>query len=170
FTAVTNYYLLSAIAMTNFTIRLSLLSNSRIKMKLELGNRATPWSASPKDSLQQTDFVIKAGSFLLGNREVGGDVFASGIVGDASGLKLLGDNIDVQGNLNVQKSVNAWAVKAVTADIGKVFADVGEFGFVKGKHVEFDTAFIKDFVNKNAFIDNAKIKAGNIRDLTATSI
>src|SRR5699024_5223009 len=79
FTAVSNYYQLCAIAMTNFTIRLSFLSNSRIKMKLELGNRATPWSASPKDSLQQTDFVIKAGSFLLGNREVGGDVFASGI-------------------------------------------------------------------------------------------
>lgn len=134
------------------------------------GNKSINYTPAPEDTLNQTDFVIKAGSFLLGNREVGGDVFASGIVGDASGLKLLGENIDVQGNLNVQKSVNAWAVKAVTADIGKVFADVGEFGFVKGKHVEFDTAFIKDFVNKNAFIDNAKIKAGNIRDLTATSI
>lgn len=138
--------------------------------QFEEGNVPSSYKPPIGEYMHQTDFVIKAGSFLLGNREVGGDVFASGIVGDASGLKLLGENIDVQGNLNVQKSVNAWAVKAVTADIGKVFADVGEFGFVKGKHVEFDTAFIKDFVNKNAFIDNAKIKAGNIRDLTATSI
>lgn len=140
------------------------------ELKLEGGSISSTYTPSPKDSLKQTDFIVKAGSFLLGNREVGGDVFASGIVGDASGLKLLGDNIDVHGNLNVKGDVEAWSLNAVTADIGRVFADTVQAGFIKGKHVEFDSAFIKDFVGKNAFIDNAQIKAANIRDLTANSI
>lgn len=140
------------------------------ELKLEGGSISSTYTPSPKDSLKQTDFVIKAGSFLLGNREVGGDVFASGIVGDASGLKLLGDNIDVQGNLNVKNSVNTWAVNAVSANIGKVFADSVTSSFIKAKHVEFDTTFINELVNKTAFIDNAQIKASNIRDLTANTI
>ena len=138
-------------------------------VKIEKG-KMTAYTPSTGDFLHQTDFVIEKDGFLLGTRKVGGDVFASGIVGDASGLKLLGDNIDVQGNLNVKKSVNTWAVNAVSANIGKVFADSVTSSFIKAKHVEFDTTFINELVNKTAFIDNAQIKASNIRDLTANSI
>lgn len=170
FTSIGNEILVGLAPMSGFSVQLHFLSNGRIKTKLEIGERATPWSASPKDSLQQTDFIIQSDGFLLGTQKVGGDVFASGIVGDASGLKLLGDNIDVQGNLNVKNSVNTWAVNAVSANIGKVFADSVTSSFIKAKHVEFDTTFINELVNKTAFIDNAQIKASNIRDLTANTI
>lgn len=128
------------------------------------------FAPAPADSLKQTDFVIQSDGFLLGTRKVGGDVFSAGIVGDSSGLKLLGDNISVAGNLKVKNSVNAWSVDAVSADIGKVFADSVSSSFIESKHVKFDTAFINSIITKTAFINNAEIKAANIKDLSATSI
>lgn len=135
------------------------------------GNTAPKsYSPSPADSLKQTDFILQAEGFFLGGKYVGGSHYSTAIVGDKGGLKLLGDNIDVHGNLNVKGDVDAWSVSAVTANLGRVFANTGEFGFIKGKHVEFDSAFIKEFVGKSAFIDNAQIKAANIRDLNTISL
>lgn len=135
------------------------------------GNKAPmSFSPSPLDFLNQTDFILQSDGFFLGGKYVGGGHYSTAIVGDAGGLKLLSDNIDVHGNLNVKGDVDAWSVSAVTANLGRVFANTGEFGFIKGKHVEFDSAFIKDFVGKSAFIDNAQIKAANIRDLNTISL
>lgn len=135
------------------------------------GNTAPKsYSPSPADSLRHTDFILRSDGFLLGGNYVGGSHYSTAIVGDPGGLKLLGDNIDVHGNLNVKGDVEAWSVSAVTANVGSVFANTGEFGFIKGKHVEFDSAFITDFVTKSAFIDNAQIKAANIRDLETISL
>lgn len=138
-------------------------------VKIEKGE-LTAYTPSTADFLQQTDFILQAEGFFLGGKYVGGSHYSTAIVGDAGGLKLLGDNIDVHGNLNVKGDVDAWSVSAVTANLGRVFADTVQAGFIKGKHVEFDSAFIKDFVGKSAFIDYAQIKAANIRDLETISL
>lgn len=127
------------------------------------------FSPAPADSLKQTDFVIQSDGFLLGTRKVGGDTFAAGIVGDSSGLKLLGDTI-IDGNTYVRGKIESLSMAAVSANFGKVFANTAEIDFIQGKHLKFDNAMVQEFYTHQAFINNAEIKAANIRDLTASNI
>lgn len=138
--------------------------------QFEKGNLPSPYKTSEKSFLQHTDFVLKSDGFLLGTTEVGGKDFATAIVGDASALNLIGKNVNVTGNLNVKNNVDAWSVSAVQASLGRIFANTADITFIKGKHIDVDSAFVKDFLAERAFIDNAMIKAGNIRDLDSVTI
>ena len=125
---------------------------------------------SQDDFIQQTDFVIQSDGFLLGTKKMGGDKFASAIVGNSTGLKLIGDNIDVTGNLNVQKSVKAWSLESVTANISSIRSDILKSNVVLSKHLKVDSALANKFNANSAFISRLEVKAANIRDLTATDI
>lgn len=128
------------------------------------------FSPASSDYLQHTDFVLKSDGFLLGTTEVGGKDFATAIVGNSEALNLIGKNVNVTGNLNVKNNVDAWSVSAVQASLGRIFANTADITFIKGKHIDIDSAFVKDFLAERAFIDNAVIKAGNIRDLDSVTI
>lgn len=128
------------------------------------------FSPASSDYLQHTDFVLKSDGFLLGTTEVGGKDFATAIVGNSEALNLIGKNVNVTGNLNVKNNVDAWSVSAVQASLGRIFANTADITFIKGKHIDIDSAFVKDFLAERAFIDNAMIKAGNIRDLDSVTI
>ena len=125
---------------------------------------------SQDDFIQQTDFVIQSDGFLLGTKKMGGDKFASAIVGNSTGLKLIGDNIDVTGNLNVQKSVKAWSLESVTANISSIRSDILKSNVVLSSHLKVDSALANKFNANSAFISRLEVKAANIRDLTATDI
>src|SRR5699024_410929 len=107
---------------------------------------------------------------LLGTKKMGGDKFASAIVGNSTGLKLIGDNIDVTGNLNVQKSVKAWSLESVTANISSIRSDILKSNVVLSKHLKVDSALANKFNANSAFISRLEVQAANIRDLTATDI
>lgn len=128
------------------------------------------FSPASSDYLQHTDFVLKSDGFLLGTTEVGGKDFATAIVGNSEALNLIGKNVNVTGNLNVKNNVDAWSVSAVQASLGRIFANTADITFIKGKHIDIDSAFVKDLLAEKAFIDNAVIKAGNIRDLDSVTI
>ena len=125
---------------------------------------------SQDDFVQQTDFVIKSDGFLLGTKKMGGDKFASAIVGNSTGLKLIGDSIDVTGNLNVQKSVKAWSLESVTANISSIRSDILKSNVVLSEHLKVDSALANKFNANSAFISRLEVKAANITDLTATHI
>lgn len=170
FAAIGNEILVGLAPMSGFSVQLHFLSNGRVKTKLELGSRATPWNTSPKDSLQFTDFRLQADGFFLGTTFVGGSHYATAIVGDASGLKLIGDKISIDGNLDVLGKIRSEAINSVYANISEVQTRILIANSIKANMLDVTTQMAEKFYTHAAFINNASIKAANIRDLDAIKI
>lgn len=138
--------------------------------KLEKGGKVTGYSPSPNDFLQHTDFRLQADGFFLGTTFVGGSHYATAIVGDASGLKLIGDKISIDGNLDVLGKIRSEAINSVYANISEVRTRILIANSIKVNMLDVTTTMAEKFYTHAAFINNASIKAANIRDLDAIKI
>lgn len=138
--------------------------------QFEEGNVPSPYKTPQRDFIQHTDFRLQADGFFLGTTFVGGSHYATAIVGDASGLKLIGDKISIDGNLDVLGKIRSESISAVYANISEVRTRILVANSIKANMLDVTTLMAEKFYTHAAFINNASIKAANIRDLDAIKI
>lgn len=138
--------------------------------QFEEGNVPSPYKTPQRDFIQHTDFRLQADGFFLGTTFVGGSHYATAIVGDASGLKLIGDKISIDGNLDVLGRIRSESISAVYANISEVRTRILVANSIKANMLDVTQLMAEKFYTHTAFINNASIKAANIRDLDAISI
>src|SRR5699024_6304102 len=74
-------------------------------------------------------------------------------------------------NTNIfTNNVKALSIDAIYADLRSVNSEIMTTNILKSNWINVDTALIDRIVTKQAFIDNAVIKAANVRDLSAITI
>lgn len=122
------------------------------EFKIEEGDKATAWTPAPEDSLMKTDFVLRSDGFFLGGNYVGGEHYSTAIIGDANGLKLLGDTI-IDGNLYVKETIESYALNVVEANVGSLFANTANIDFIRARHINTNAIGAKHLWVDTALID-----------------
>lgn len=148
--------------------------------QLEVGSIPTSFSRSQSDYLMHTDFYMTNDGFVLGTSKVGGKEFASAIVGSATGIALIGDNIDISNNLTVQNTLTAKTIEALNGKFGTLDAKVLKAGTITGDHIatntisgshlKFDSAFIDKFTSREIYANFLEAKRLKVGDLEAAEI
>lgn len=117
------------------------------------------YQPAPEDSLLITDFILRSDGFLLGGKYVGGEHYSTAIIGDANGLKLLGDTI-IDGNLYVKETIESYALNTVEANIGSLFANTANINFIRAGHINTNAIGAKHLYVDSALIN--KLSASTI--------
>src|SRR5699024_8066511 len=121
------------IAREGFNISTSFIDHpdGRIKVKLEVGNKATPMlnaisrieQLADKIALQvqeldgefltESDIQIRANYVQLGSKQLGDEEFASIFRVSPKSIDAITDNLNLTGNLNVKGQITSLAVDAI---------------------------------------------------------
>ncbi|RPF54727.1 phage tail spike protein [Abyssicoccus albus] len=138
-------------------------------VKLEKGDKATDWTPAVEDTVQHSEVKLLSDGFSIGTTKVGGDTFASAIVGNKDGLALIGDNVDVSNNLTVKNTITSEAIKAVRADFASVTtayltSNIIDTNMLKSEVVDasklkVDSALVNKISANSIFANDIKTKA-----------
>ncbi|GAA3723232.1 hypothetical protein GCM10022378_11690 [Salinicoccus jeotgali] len=135
-------------------------------LKLEKGNKATDWTPALEDTIQFTDFKLQSDGFLLGTTHVGGEDFATAIVGDATGMSMIANNVDFSNNITVQNQIKSWSIESVKADFASATIDYLTTGVIKNAMLDSEvvsadkllvnTALVNKLTANTVFADDVK--------------
>lgn len=137
---------------------------------LSRGNKEVEYTTSYKDGMKFSDFILRSDGFLLGGQYVGGEHYSTAIVGDANGLKLIGDNIDIDGNVNVLGKIRAESMSAVYANISEVRTRILTANSIKTNMLQVDEAMIEEFFATTGRISKLTSKLAFINSVKAIDI
>ncbi|MFA7745100.1 phage tail spike protein [Salinicoccus roseus] len=139
-------------------------------IKIEKGNKATDWTPAPEDTIQFTDFELRSDGFLLGTTHVGGEDFATAIVGDAAGMSMIADNVDFSNNITVQNQIKSWSIESVKADFASATIDYLTTGVIKNSMLDSEVVSADKLLVNTAMVDKFTANTAFIDDIKALSI
>lgn len=139
-------------------------------IKIEKGNKATDWTPAPEDTLQHTDFELRSDGFLLGTTHVGGEDFATAIVGDTAGMSMIADNVDFSNNITVQNQIKSWSIESVKADFASATIDYLTTGVIKNAMLDSEVVSADKLLVNTAMVDKFTANTAFINDVKALSV
>ena len=138
-------------------------------LMVEEANVVSDYAPHINDVVQHSEVKLLSDGFSIGTTKVGGDTFASAIVGNQDGLALIGDNVDVSNNLTVKNTITSEAIKAVRADFASVTtayltSNIIDTNMLKSEVVDasklkVDSALVNKLSANSIFANDIKTKA-----------
>lgn len=172
--------------------------DGRVKIKLEVGNTATPMlnaisrieqlanSVSIQvqeldgDFLSQSDIQVQAGYVQLGSQRLGDEQLASIFRVSPNSIDAITERMTLNGSLYVDGDITALAVEAVEGNFARLFANNLTADVIDGTHIKTNTIEIKHLTGYDAilevlmartvFSNEVTAKVGNYIDLNAGNI
>ncbi|WP_271401507.1 phage tail spike protein [Salinicoccus roseus] len=139
-------------------------------LRMVKGTKALPYSPAPEDFLQHTDFELRSDGFLLGTTHVGGEEFATAIVGDATGMSMIADNVDFSNNITVQNQIKSWSIESVKADFASATIDYLTTGVIKNAMLDSEVVSSDKLLVNSAMVDKFTANTAFIEDVKALSV
>ena len=197
FTAIGTRLRISIHAMSGFTIPTSFIDHpdGRIKIKLEVGDKATPMlnaisrieQLADKIELQvqeldgefltQSDIQVKAGYVQIGSQQIGDEQFASIFRVSPKSIDAIADNLNITGNVNISGQVTTLAVNALEGRFSNLWASELEATTILAKHIGTEAiqarhilasnALVGKLVANEVFADEVTTKALNAIEINA---
>src|SRR5699024_6403143 len=127
--------------------------DGRIKIKLEVGDKATPMlnaisrieQLADKIALQvqeldgefltESDIQIRANYVQLGSKQLGDEEFASIFRVSPKSIDAIADNLNITGNVNISGQVTTLAVNALEGSFSNLFASELETVELRARHI-----------------------------------
>ena len=190
FTAIGTRLRISIHAMSGFIIPTSFIDHpdGRIKIKLEVGDKATPMlnaisrieQLADKIELQvqeldgefltQSDIQVKAGYVQIGSQQIGDEQFASIFRVSPKSIDAITDNLNLTGNLNVKGQITSLAVDAIEGRFSDLFTSHLTANIITADHLSVGTAMIDKLFATSGRIDQLITKDHFVRNMKALSI
>lgn len=181
---------ITLIAREGFTIPTNFIDHpdGRIKIKLEVGDKATPMlnaisrieqladSVSIKvqeldgEFLTQSDIQVKAGYVQIGSQQIGDEQFASIFRVSPKSIDAITDNLNLTGNLNVKGQITSLAVDAIEGRFSDLFTSHLTANIITADHLSVGTAMIDKLFATSGRIDQLITKDHFVRNMKALSI
>jgi phage minor structural protein len=188
---------ITLIAREGFTIPTSFIDHpdGRVKIKLEVGDRATPMlnaisrieQLADSISLQvqqldgefltESDIQIRANYVQLGSKQLGDEQFASIFRVSPKSIDAIADNLNITGNVNINGQVTTLAVNALEGRFSNLFATELETIELRARHIGanaigaqhlwIDQALINKLSASSMFTDMLYAKTINAIDINA---
>ena len=191
---------ISLVAREGFSINPNFIDHpdGRVKIKLEVGDTATPMlnaisrieqlanSVSIQvqeldgDFLSQSDIQVKAGYVQLGSQRLGDSQLASILQVSPNSIQAITDRMILNGDLYVDGDITALAVDAIEGNFARLFASQVEANTISVDYISGRTAWFERLYTLNAnierltsqivFTDAINAKVGNFIDLNVGTI
>ena len=181
---------IALVAMDGFAIPTSFIDHpdGRIKIKLEVGDKATPMlnaisrieQLADKIALQvqeldgefltQSDIQVKAGYVQIGSQQIGDEQFASIFRVSPKSIDAITDNLNLTGNLNVKGQITSLAIDAIEGRFSDLFTSHLTANIITADHLSVGTAMIDKLFATSGRIDQLITKEHFVRNVKAMSI
>lgn len=188
---------IALIAREGFNISTSFIDHpdGRIKIKLEVGDKATPMlnaisrieQLADSISLQvqqldgefltESDIQIRANYVQLGSKQLGDEQFASIFRVSPKSIDAIADNLNITGNVNINGQVTALAVNALEGRFKSLWAAELDATTILAKHIASDAiqarhlfvsnAMVEKIVANSVYADDVTTKTLNAIDINA---
>ena len=164
---------ITLVAMDGFTIPASFIEHpdGRVKIKLEVGDKATPMLNAISrfeqladkvaiqvqeldgDFLTQSDIQVKPGYVQLGSQRLGDEQLASIFRVSPNSIDAITERMTLNGDLYVDGDITALAVSAINAEFSDLFAAQVRAGSVHADYVKGFSARFSSLYTLNANIE-----------------
>ena len=181
---------IALISREGFNISTSFIDHpdGRVKIKLEVGDKATPMlnaisrieQLADRVSLQvqqldgefltESDIQIRSNYVQLGSKQLGDEQFASIFRVSPKSIDAITDNLNLTGNLNVKGQITSLAVDAIEGRFSDLFTSHLTANIITADHLSVGTAMIDKLFATSGRIDQLITKDHFVRNIKALSI
>lgn len=168
------------------------------KIKLERGNKATPWSKAPedveakvvtveqtanaaktqaeaigKDYVKQSSVSVASDGVVIGSKKIGGDNLASAIAVSPGNVDIITKAMRVTGDMKVAGDIKSLSLAAVNADIANLRTKIVTANSIDATKIKVDAALINkldtsEILSKKIIASKAFLDEVKAKSIAAT--
>ena len=181
---------IALVAMDGFAIPTSFIDHpdGRIKIKLEVGDKATPMlnaisrieQLADRVSLQvqnfdgsylkQTDIELTPDYWQIGNTQIGATTVSGLLRGDANAIDAIVSEFNLTGNLNAKGQITSLAVDAIEGNFSRLYAAELNAGNILAKHIASDAIQARHLYVSNAMVEKIAANSVFANEVTAKAL
>ena len=181
---------ITLVAREGFSIPTSFIDHpdGRIKIKLEVGDKATPMlnaisrieQLADKIALQvqeldgefltESDIQIRANYVQLGSKQLGDEQFASIFRVSPKSIDAIADNLNITGNVNINGQVTTLAVNALEGRFKSLWAAEFEATTILAKHIASEAIQARHLLVSNAMVEKIVANSVYADDVTTKTL
>lgn len=181
---------ITLVALEGFSIPTNFIDHpgGRIKVKLEVGDKATPMLNAISrfeqladkvaiqvqeldgDFLTQSDIQVQAGYVQLGSQRLGDEQLASIFRVSPNSIDAITERMTLNGSLYVDGDITALAVNAIEGNFARLFANQLTANVITSDHIQVGTALIDKFFATSARIDELITKTHFVNEMHALTL
>ena len=181
---------ITLVAKEGFSIPTSFIDHpdGRVKIKLEVGDKATPMlnaisrieQLADRVSLQvqqldgkfltESDIQIRSDYVQLGSKQLGDEQFASIFRVSPKSIDAIADNLNITGNVNINGQVTTLAVNALEGRFKSLWAAEFEATTILAKHIASDAIQARHLLVSNAMVEKIVANSVYADDVTTKTL
>ena len=181
---------ITLVAREGFSIHTNFIDHpdGRIKVKLEVGDKATPMlnaisrfeQLADKVAIQvqeldgnfltQSDIQVQAGYVQLGSQRLGDEQLASIFRVSPNSIDAITERMTLNGDLYVDGDITALAVQAIEGNFARLFANQLTANVITSDHIQVGTALVDKMFATSARIDQLITKTHFVNEMHALTL